>query len=378
MKSFMNLFIVIGKSIILLSGFNSGYSQESDFYSKENIRYKSFEEGPVVKNIVENKTVRIIYLVPSDSVENTDYTLGLQNTARHIQLWYYQQLGKTFALHDPIVEVYKTPHEGTWYSTNSNGDLFVQFWNNILDDGFALTDAQFNDPNNIYAFYIDAHPICGQCGGCGTSGVLAIGANDLRGIVDKPWVSICPGETYTFKPCRFVGGLGHELGHAFGLPHPPGCETSDDGCDYGSIMWTGFYDYPDCYFNQTEKQSLLENPFIQYDSLDIEDLFNCDKLLDNIVTDFDNVRSDQEQIVYNYPNPFTNSTTFYLNIQSKLRFTLEIYDLFGRKLVSLMDDELSAGKYSIPWDASNLGANIYIYKYRIGNKTICKQAVKIR
>jgi serine protease AprX len=100
--------------------------------------------------------------------------------------------------------------------------------------------------------------------------------------------------------------------------------------------------------------------------------------LDNIVTDIDNVRSGQDQIVFNYPNPFTNSTTFYLNIQSKLRFTLEIYDLFGRKLVSLMDDELSAGKYSIPWDAINLGANIYIYKYRLGNKTACKRAVKIR
>jgi predicted Zn-dependent protease len=371
------MFTVIGKSIILISVFNSGYSQESDFYSKENIRYKSFEEGPVVKNIVESKTVRIIYLVPSDSVEKPDYTLGLQNTVRHIQLWYYQQLGKTFALHDPIVEVYKTPHEGTWYSTNSNGDLFVQFWNNILNDGFALTDAQFNDPNNTYAFYIDAHPACGQCGGCGTSGVLAIGANDLRGIVDKSWVSICPGETYTFKPCRFVGGLGHELGHAFGLPHPPGCETSDDGCDYGSIMWTGFYDYPDCYFNQTEKQSLSESPFIQYDSLDTKDLFNCDKLLDNVITDIDHVRSGQDQIVFNYPNPFTNSTTFYLDIQSKTRFTLEIYDLFGRKLESLMDNELSAGKYSIPWDAGNFGANIYIYKYRIGNKTTCKRVVKI-
>jgi predicted Zn-dependent protease len=378
MKSSIRLFIVMLNSIILLSGFNSGYSQESDFYSKENIQYKSFADRPVIKNTVENKTVRIIYLIPSDSVEKPDYTLGLQNTARHIQIWYYQQLGKTFALHDPIVEVYKTPHEGTWYSTNTNGDLFVQFWNNILDDGFALTGAQFNDPNSIYAFYIDAHPICGQCGGCGTSGVLAVGANDLRGIVDKSWVSICPGETYTFKPCRFVGGLGHELGHAFGLPHPAGCESSDAGCDYGSIMWTGFYDYPNCYFNQTEKQSLLNSPFIQYDISGTDVLFDCDKLLENVTTDIDNVRTDQDQIVFNYPNPYANSTTFYLNIHSKVRVTLEIYDLFGRKLVSLLDDELPAGRFSIPWDAGDLGDNIYIYRCRIENKTISKLAVKIR
>jgi predicted Zn-dependent protease len=378
MKSFIKFFIEVFKSIYLLSLFNSGYSQESDFYSMENINFNSFEDRPIIKNIVENKTVRIIYLVPSDSIEKTDYTRGLQNTARHIQIWYYQQLGKTFALHDPIVEVYKTPHEGTWYSTNSNGNLFGQFWNNILVDGFALTGAQFNDPNSIFAFYIDAHPICGQCGGCGTSGVLAIGANDLRGIADQSWVTICPGETYEFKPCRFVGGLGHELGHAFGLPHPSGCESSDVDCDYSSIMWTGFYDYPNCYFSQTEKQSLLKNPFIQYDISDTDELFNCDKLLDNVTASIDNLRTDQNQIVFNYPNPFANSTTFYLNIQSKVRVSLAVYDLLGRKRVSLLDDELLAGKYSIPWDSGDLGVNIYIYKYCIGNKTVSKLAVKTR
>ncbi|WP_205500397.1 hypothetical protein [Rufibacter psychrotolerans] len=130
------------------------------------------------------KTVRIIYLVPADKQENPNYTKSLTEAVKHLQIWYRNQLGngKTFQLHDTPVEVYKTPHNALWYSQNPNGDLFVQFWNNVLADGFPLTNGKFNDPDHIYAYYIDADPACGQCGGCGTSGVLVISANDLRGL----------------------------------------------------------------------------------------------------------------------------------------------------------------------------------------------------
>jgi hypothetical protein len=276
----MNLYKIIFTSLIVLLCLDFCYSQEFSLLKQKN-KVDNKQKIKQDKNVdVQYKSVRIIYLVPSDSIEKPKYKLGLQNTIKHIQMWYFQQLGKTFALHNPVVEVYKTTHEGKWYSTNPNGELFVQFWNNVLADGFVLTKGHFNDSNSILAFYIDTDPICGQCGGCGTSGVLVIGANDLRGIVGESWVPTCPNDKFTFKPCRFVGGLGHELGHAFGVPHPPGCDKSEPGCDDNSIMWRGFYNYPNCYFNQDEKQILLKNPFIFYDLNNPIQLFDCNKLLE--------------------------------------------------------------------------------------------------
>ncbi|CAN5800687.1 hypothetical protein BH24BAC1_BH24BAC1_38930 [soil metagenome] len=226
--------------------------------------FRSFSPDNLLRK-TSTKVVRMIYLVPADREVNEAYRISIGESAKHLQKWYYDQLNiqKSFHLRSPVVEVFKTSHKSDWYSTNTNGDLFVQFWNNVLSDGFAVSGGKFNDPDNIYVFYIDADPACGQCGGCGAPGVVVIGANDLRGMVGQEAKAICPNENiWKFGPCRFVGGLGHELGHALNLPHPPGCDQGQNTCDNGSVMWTGLYNYPNAYFNTAEKESLANHPFI--------------------------------------------------------------------------------------------------------------------
>ena len=258
-------FILI--SFLVLSFFQTveTLAQETDLLSKDFMEtIPSALKKAVDISVSEQKRVRIIYLVPSDSTINAAYTLSLENAARHLQNWYQEQLGNnlTFQLNDPVVDIYQTPHESLWYANNPNGSLFTTFWNNVLQDGFMLTGGMFNDPDNIWIFYIDALNACGQCGGCGGSGCAVISANDLRGLVGLPWIPICPGEGRPYTPCRYVGGLGHELGHAFGVPHPPGCDDNEPGCDYNSIMWTGYTLYPECYFSEEEKTMLKNSAFI--------------------------------------------------------------------------------------------------------------------
>jgi hypothetical protein len=268
--------------ILVLSFFVQNIQAQEALHSGQDYIQPEIAEDRINRalNYTPGKKVHIIYLVPLDSVENPSYTLSLENAARHLQLWYRDQLGenRTFRLSDPVVEIYKTPHIANWYSTNPNGTLFVQFWNNVLQDGFNLTGGRFYDPNNIWIFYVDAFNACGQCGGCGGGGVAVIGANDLRGLVGLPWIPICPGEGRNYSSCRYIGGLGHELGHAFGVPHPPGCDPYTSSCDDNSIMWTGYTFYPYCYFSENEKNILVNSPFISpQDICDCE--FSCKDLI---------------------------------------------------------------------------------------------------
>lgn len=213
------------------------------------------------------KYVRFIYLVPADSMEKPEYKTSIANAARNLQQFYKDQLsnGKTFNLYEPIVEVYKSSHPAMWYSTNPDADWAGdwKFWFNVVYDAFSLSGGSFDDPDNFWVVYVDALPVCPFLQGGGESHVVAMGANDLRGLTGKSWLPICDEVVPDYSSCRYVGGLGHELGHAFGLPHPPGC---DDGqpvtCDSESIMFLGYLSYPDTYFSANEKIALNNSAFI--------------------------------------------------------------------------------------------------------------------
>ncbi len=205
-------------------------------------------------------TVRMIYLVPSDRTFNKIYRRKMERAIRELQAFYGQQLGgKTFSLHSPVVEVVRTSHPVSWYTTDAPASSFdLRFWESVTGDGFALTHGGFNDPENRWIFYIDADPLCGQAVG-GTSGVALLPLNDLRGLACQANQPVCGGDPLDSGGfCRWVGGLGHELGHAFGLNHPtPGtCPGADQGCDH-ALMWLGYRTFTNAYLLPDDKNSLL-------------------------------------------------------------------------------------------------------------------------
>ena len=209
--------------------------------------------------------VRLIYLVPSDRTVNHDYVKRLEAAAEHLQTWTRDELanGSTFTL-SKRVETVRLSQPATYYSTTPNGSYALWFWFNVLDEAFAATGGTFLDPNNVWTFYIDSDPACGQATGA-TSGVALLGANDLRGLAGEPTLQPCgePSPSYDTNICRWVGGLGHELGHAFGLPHPPACEDNDPttACPSDTLMYLGYITYPQTYLLEEDKAALAQTPF---------------------------------------------------------------------------------------------------------------------
>jgi uncharacterized lipoprotein YddW (UPF0748 family) len=63
----------------------------------------------------------------------------------------------------------------------------------------------------------------------------------------------------------------------------------------------------------------------------------------------------------NYPNPFNPRTTIEYSIAQAGFVRLEVYDVLGRSLVSLIKGQQSAGRYKVSFDASDFPSGVYIY-----------------
>ncbi len=68
----------------------------------------------------------------------------------------------------------------------------------------------------------------------------------------------------------------------------------------------------------------------------------------------------------NYPNPFNPVTTIKFSLPHQNRVVLKVYDVLGREVASLLDKFLSAGNYSVEWNAINHASGIYYYRLQAG------------
>lgn len=89
------------------------------------------------------------------------------------------------------------------------------------------------------------------------------------------------------------------------------------------------------------------------------------------LTDVDEDRSPHlpEEFVLeqNYPNPFNPTTTIKLQVPSLQIVSLKVYDVLGREVATVVEQELPAGTYTVIWDGRNssgtlVGTGVYFYR----------------
>jgi len=67
----------------------------------------------------------------------------------------------------------------------------------------------------------------------------------------------------------------------------------------------------------------------------------------------------------NYPNPFNPKTTIFYSIKNRGNVLIKVFNLLGNEVATLINEERSAGKYSLNFDANNYKLSSGIYFYRI-------------
>ena len=69
----------------------------------------------------------------------------------------------------------------------------------------------------------------------------------------------------------------------------------------------------------------------------------------------------------NYPNPFNPSTNIQYAISSRQFVTLKVYDVLGKEIATLVNEEKATGKYAVNFNAGSLASGIYFYKLQAGD-----------
>ena len=80
----------------------------------------------------------------------------------------------------------------------------------------------------------------------------------------------------------------------------------------------------------------------------------------------------------NYPNPFNPTTTIQYQIPARSHVLLQVYDILGRTVATLIHEMKDAGIYSVEFNAASLSSGMYFYNLTTGTFSQTKQMVLIR
>ncbi len=80
----------------------------------------------------------------------------------------------------------------------------------------------------------------------------------------------------------------------------------------------------------------------------------------------------------NYPNPFNPATTIYYTVPIKVRVTLRVYDILGRLVATLLNEDKDPGSYTEAFNGINFASGIYFYRFQAGSFTGIKKMALVK
>ncbi|MFA7419153.1 MAG: YCF48-related protein [Melioribacteraceae bacterium] len=98
---------------------------------------------------------------------------------------------------------------------------------------------------------------------------------------------------------------------------------------------------------------------------------------------FVGIDSEQEvateyNLYQNYPNPFNASTNIKYSLPASGYVSIKIYDVLGREVAVLANEEKKPGIYEVSLNASHLSSGLYLYKMQSGNYTETKKLILMK
>jgi uncharacterized repeat protein (TIGR01451 family) len=83
-------------------------------------------------------------------------------------------------------------------------------------------------------------------------------------------------------------------------------------------------------------------------------------------------------LIGNYPNPFNPVTEISFNLPNAMYVQLEIYNIMGQKVATVVDGFLEAGQHTVQWDASSFSSGVYFYRLTAGDLIETKKMMLLK
>lgn len=90
------------------------------------------------------------------------------------------------------------------------------------------------------------------------------------------------------------------------------------------------------------------------------------------------VKPAKFELLQNYPNPFNPSTNIRFTLPETQNVKLDVYNMLGEKVATLLDRKMDAGFHSINFDASQLSNGIYIYRLQTDKSVQIKKMILMK
>lgn len=99
------------------------------------------------------------------------------------------------------------------------------------------------------------------------------------------------------------------------------------------------------------------------------------------VTGIENINSELPtafELSQNYPNPFNPVTTIQYSIPQRSNVTLKVYDVLGKEIAVLVNEEKDRGVYTAGFDGTGLASGMYLYRLKAGSFVETKKMILLR
>ncbi len=103
------------------------------------------------------------------------------------------------------------------------------------------------------------------------------------------------------------------------------------------------------------------------------------KNVNSVVTGLENeINPNSFSLEQNYPNPFNPSTTIKFNLGKAGFTTLKLYNVIGKEVANIVNDQLESGPHEVTFNAKDLPTGTYFYKLTSGNYTETRKMMLLK
>ena len=231
-----------------------------------------------------NYKVQPVIFFPTDYIADQDMVNYLKEKFEEIRQFYLNENGVTFTMLRPQVVSGNNDHEWYWCVNQQQGCITDNFEANVIRElknkGFPVEEDWNIYPADKVTWVVAfggggyaggrQYPTGGGFSMLGDAGIYAAKdgscgkildyyyspeePNNIKDVCQNTWLP--SGKEYGFG----IGALGHELGHAFGMPHPDGYSGTTPQ-DWEETIIGNHWNYPNTGLLQQDKDILAQSAF---------------------------------------------------------------------------------------------------------------------